>query len=214
MSNRGVSNELSNNSSALGAFGASTAKPQRAKCQVALLLSGGLGTENRKDGGSTPPLATTVEQWSCSVAVGRCEAGRRWPRSRRGPRHHARPELVALGGGFSRTSDVLLNRSARSSRPSPSAAAGRVRSSETKASSSVPYVSSWTGPTIGRSTSSDRPGPGRGADPQVPRSSERPASRRDHCAMGRPLVRNGSALASQHGCGQPAGVSSHASRRP
>jgi hypothetical protein len=32
------------------------------KCQVVLLLSGGLGTENRKDGGSTPPLATTSDQ--------------------------------------------------------------------------------------------------------------------------------------------------------
>ena len=30
------------------------------KCQVVVLLLGGLGTENRKVGGSTPPLATTL----------------------------------------------------------------------------------------------------------------------------------------------------------
>ena len=47
----------------------------------------------------------------------------------------------------------------------------------------------------------------------VPRSSEYPAFRRDHWAMGRPLVRSWLASAS-HCCGQPVGESSHASCRP
>jgi hypothetical protein len=37
-----LSNGLSNNSSALGASDASTTQPRHAKCQVVLLLSGGL----------------------------------------------------------------------------------------------------------------------------------------------------------------------------
>jgi len=59
---RTLSNELSNNSSPLGVSGASATELEQAKCQVVVLLSGGLGTENRKDGGSTPPLATTSDQ--------------------------------------------------------------------------------------------------------------------------------------------------------
>jgi hypothetical protein len=47
----------------------------------------------------------------------------------------------------------------------------------------------------------------------VPRSSERPESRRDHWAVGRPLVRNG-LLPASHFRGHPAGESSHASWRP
>ena len=54
----------------------------------------------------------------------------------------------------------------------------------------------------------------RSADPQVS-WSERPASRRDHWAMGRPFVRQTSGfLASAQGWGQPSGESSHASWRP
>jgi len=48
VSHRGVSNGLSNNSSPPGASGAFTTQPRQAKCQVVLLLLGGLGTENRK----------------------------------------------------------------------------------------------------------------------------------------------------------------------
>ena len=59
--NQWLSNELSNNSSRLSASDASSRKLLHTKCQVVLLLSGGLGTENRKDGGSTPPLATTSD---------------------------------------------------------------------------------------------------------------------------------------------------------
>ena len=47
--------------------------------------------------------------------------------------------------------------------------------------------------------------------PAVPRSSERPAARRDHWAVGRPLVRS-SRFATV--CGQPGGESSHGSWRP
>jgi hypothetical protein len=56
-----LSNELSNNSSALSPSGASMTELRHTKCQVVLLLSGGLGTENRKVGGSTPPLATNSQ---------------------------------------------------------------------------------------------------------------------------------------------------------
>ncbi len=45
------------------------------------------------------------------------------------------------------------------------------------------------------------------------RSSERPASSRDHWAVGRPLVRV-TAPSTGHGCGQPGGESSHVSWRP
>ena len=47
--------------------------------------------------------------------------------------------------------------------------------------------------------------------PAVPRSSERPAARRDHCEIGRPLLRNPSARPL---FGQPSGESSHGSWRP
>jgi len=45
------------------------------------------------------------------------------------------------------------------------------------------------------------------------RSSLRPAARRDHCALGRPFVRNWLPLFTQC-CGQPAGESSNGSWRP
>jgi hypothetical protein len=47
----------------------------------------------------------------------------------------------------------------------------------------------------------------------VPRSSERPASSRDHWAVGRPLVRV-LEPSTCHSCGQPGGESSHGSWRP
>lgn len=61
-----VSNRLSNNSSVLRVSGASTTQLRHAECQVVVLLSGGHGTENRKVGGSTPPLATAFDQAKCS----------------------------------------------------------------------------------------------------------------------------------------------------
>src|SRR5262249_42410812 len=45
----------------------------------------------------------------------------------------------------------------------------------------------------------------------LPRSSERPAARRDHCEIGRPLLRKPS---SRLRFGQPSGESSHGSWRP
>lgn len=45
------------------------------------------------------------------------------------------------------------------------------------------------------------------------RSSDRPAASRDHCAVGRPLVRNCSPVVA-YGCGQPVGESSQVSCRP
>src|SRR5260221_13827739 len=48
--------------------------------------------------------------------------------------------------------------------------------------------------------------------PAEPRSSERPAARRDHWVVGRPLMRTCSPVVS-HRYGQPAGESSHVSCR-
>jgi hypothetical protein len=59
-----MSHALSNNSSPLNTSDASTTQLRQVKCQVVLLLSGGLETENRKVGGSTPPLATLLNSGS------------------------------------------------------------------------------------------------------------------------------------------------------
>ena len=53
--------------------------------------------------------------------------------------------------------------------------------------------------------------PGSSHAPAVLRLSERPASRRGHCAVGRPLLRR---VSITEVCGQPAGEPSQVSCRP
>jgi hypothetical protein len=67
--NQWLSNKLSNNSSSLGISGASATELEQAKCQIIVLLLGGLGTENRKVSGSTPLRPKTAGRGSGSKAT-------------------------------------------------------------------------------------------------------------------------------------------------
>jgi hypothetical protein len=172
-------------------------------------------------------------------AVVHCPLGQRSPsrRSGAGPQRSdpptRRPASTALphpatsggGDGTCLTSPLPRCFSCRRSRRSPESVHAAPATGAVSDSSNSPHPFSGSRRSCFRSIAASSaaieriamaPVSGNAGSAQlvaVPRLSERPASSRDHWAMGRPLVRI-RAGPSCHCCGQPGGESSHGSWRP